>query len=74
MPIEHNFQTEETVRKKLARPLQRLDDLQKVTALKEDNESTNAVDQADSEAKIEKKLKKEGIDKHNIIENKGRKK
>ena len=101
MPIEHNFHSGDSVRKKLARPIfkkgykqiwsnrvfaidtidgihailnngekVRLDDLQKVIQLKEDNESTNAVEKADREANIRKNLQKEGIDEQNIIENK----
>ena len=105
MPIEHNFHSGDSVRKKLARPIfkkgykqiwsnrgftidtidgvhailnngekVRLDDLQLVVHLKEDDESTNAVEKADREAKIVKNLQKEGIDEQNIIENKLRKK
>ena len=101
MPIEHNFHSGDSVRKKLVRPIfkkgykqiwsnrvytittiegvhailnngekVRLDGLQKVIQFKEDNELTNAVDQADTTAKIEKNLQKEGIDEQNIIENK----
>ena len=98
MPVEHNFNIDDLVRKKLKRPIfskgykqiwsnrtytiksiegisailnndekVRLDSLQKVTELNSPSE-TDEVDKVEKEAKIEKKLKREGIDKGNIIE------